>query len=74
MTMNFGIFISLRQCSVSRHENGTKTSNIISERYVVFKENNKYQSSDITVLIRIYHDSIANALVKLHSSRQLVRL
>ena len=31
-------------------------------------------SSDITVLILIYHDSIANALVKLHSSRQLVRL
>ena len=33
-----------------------------------------HQSSDITVLILIYHESIANALVKLHSNRQLVRL
>ena len=40
----------------------------------VLKENNMHQSSDISVLILIYHDSIANALVKLHSSRQLVRL
>ena len=53
---------------------GQMTSNIISERDFVVKENNMHQSSDITVLILIYHDSIANVLVKLHSSRQLVRL
>ena len=40
----------------------------------VLKQNNMHQSSDITVLILIHHDSFANALVKLYSSRQLVHL
>ena len=53
---------------------GQKDKQHYFRRDIVLKENNMHQSSDITVLILIYYDTIANALVKLHSSRQLVRL